>query len=98
MSIKSIPVKEKDIRCELEKTTNQISFITGAITAICERTYSDLGMDELLGLQSILFNIIGTLRGVDDCFDENPHLLNPNSDKNSETPKQRVDAYLAQNP
>jgi len=87
MSIDSIPVKPEDTHQVLQDSANQITFINTAIVAICERTYSDIGEDELMGLQNILFNVERKIRGVTECLYGNGSWLIPEQPQKTETTK-----------
>jgi hypothetical protein len=75
MSITSIPVKIEDLHLTLENSANQITFVNSAIMAMCERKGWEMGEDELLGLQTILFDLERTTRGAAECVSENARLL-----------------------
>lgn len=90
-----IPVKPEDITSRLDELAFQLAFVNTAIMAICERQYADLGSEELSGLQCILFNIEGSIRGVNECLHENRPVLLPQPES-FQTPRQAAEAYLAQ--
>lgn len=88
MSINFEPIEVRDVRCELENSVNMISFLSTALISIFEANPgADLQQDQIMGLQQILFRIESQLRAVENCFDENPHLLKPNQDERPATPK-----------
>jgi len=79
MSLSIIPVNVEDIRRELEGSANMVAFVNTSLVAICERDQSaSLDSSALSGMQQIMFIIEDKMRGIENCFDKNPHLLKPN--------------------
>jgi hypothetical protein len=90
MSIKPVPVVPEDLSRTLDDSANQITFINTAIIAICERPCSEIGEDELMGLQTILFDVERKIRGAAECISENARLLMQNQVRKSETSKKAI--------
>lgn len=95
MSIAITPVKIEDLRRIIESSANQITFLNTALMAMHEHNY-ELGSDELMGLQTIMFDIESKLRGADSCLCKFNHILDSQLTENIQTPRQAAEAYLAQ--